>query len=135
LITFAPPFNLLTACYCAAFSEEPQKISADSFLRRSCNSGWRSASFTSALIFSVMLFGVPGGATIAYQANRLESRQRLCDDRHIGKRRQAPGEATCEQLEITGLDEGQGNTEIVEHQIDVAGEQALKRPVPTPDRG
>jgi len=32
-----------------------------------------------------------------------------------------------EQLEITGLDEGQGNTEIVEHQVDVAGEQAGKR--------
>src|SRR6266567_3217538 len=30
--------------------------------------GWRSASFTSALILSTIVFGVPGGATSAYQA-------------------------------------------------------------------
>ena len=37
-------------------------------LRRSWMSGWRSASLTSALILPVIPFGVPGGATIAYQA-------------------------------------------------------------------
>jgi len=54
--------------YFAVFSTEPPNISADSFFRLSCTSGWRRASFASALIFSMMAFGVFGGATIPYQA-------------------------------------------------------------------
>src|ERR1700682_5439756 len=59
------PRSTSSRMYFVAFFAEPPKVSADSFLRRSCNSGWRRASFTSALIFSVMAFSVAGGATIA----------------------------------------------------------------------
>src|SRR5450631_1919594 len=63
------PHRSTSSCmYFVALSAEPPNVSADSFLRRSCNSGWRSASFTSALILSVMFFGVFGGAVIANQA-------------------------------------------------------------------
>src|SRR6266849_10502425 len=63
------PHRSTSACmYLDVLSTEPPKISAERFLRRSCNSGWRRASFTSALILSTMFLGVFGGATIAYQA-------------------------------------------------------------------
>src|SRR5436305_9339464 len=64
-----PPQRSTSSCrYLAVFSTEPPNGCADSLPRRSTRSGWRSASFTSALILSMMVFDVPGGAASAYQA-------------------------------------------------------------------
>ena len=60
--------NLVVHVSGRLFGRAAKKISADSFLRPSCISGWRRASFTSALILSTMVLGVSGGATFANQA-------------------------------------------------------------------
>src|SRR4029079_15323999 len=67
LIT-APHRSISSCKYLEVLSTEPPKISADNFCKRSCTWGRRNASFTSALILSVIALGVFGGATMAYQA-------------------------------------------------------------------
>src|SRR5690349_14479361 len=67
LIT-VPHRSVSSGIYVDALSAGPPKVTAGSFLNWSCNAGWRSASFTSALILSMMSFGVFGGATMPYQA-------------------------------------------------------------------
>ena len=81
----------------------------------------------SALILSTMSLRRLRRRHDAVPGDRFETRQRFRDGRHVRQRRQTLGRSNREQLELAGFDQRQRDAEIVEHQIDVAGEQALQR--------
>ena len=112
--------------YRDVFSTEPPKISADNFLRRSCNSGWRSASFTSALTVSTMSPGCLGRRHDTVPRDCLETRQRLRDRRYVRQGRKTLGRSNREQSRACRLRPRQRDAEIVEHHVDVARDQALQ---------
>ena len=74
-----------------------------------------------------MFFGVFGRRHDAVPGDRLETRQRFGDRRHVRQRRQAVGEATASNFSLPACNQRQRDAEIVEHQVDVASDQALQR--------
>ena len=120
--------------YLEVFSTEPPKISADNFLQMILHLG-----LTQRLVdVGIDLVGDAlrrfGRRHDAVPGDRFETRQRFGDRRHIRQRRQAVGRGDREQFQLAGLDQRQRDAEIVEHHVDVAGEQGPAAPAPSRDR-
>ena len=63
----------------------------------------------------------------AEPCDRFKARQRLSDGWHVREGWKPTSRSHCQQFELSGSNQRQRDSEVVEHQIDITGQQPLQR--------